>query len=216
MRMGLGWKAGTAAFAAIAGVAGIVGMSVASGGDRAPAIDFSAARAGQYESDPGHSYIYFSYFHAGYSKPIIRWRDWKGTLDWNPGDPAQSELIVVINVAGVDTGLDLFDGHLTGADYFDAEQFPTITFKSTKLEQTGPQTGVLTGDLTIKGVTRPLSLDVTLNKAAKDDFFKAYKLGFSARGQLKRSDFGLGAYVPVVSDEVDLVIETEFNLPLEG
>ena len=177
------------------------------------AVEPAAAEKGRYTSDPGHAYITFTYLHQGYSRPYLRWRTWTGTLDWDPANPEASSIEAVIQAASIDSGVDRFDDHLKSADFFDVEAHPQITFRSTSLETTGPAAGRMTGDLTIKGVTKPVTLDVTLNRAADDSFAKGYKLGFSARGVVKRSDFGVDKYVPFVGDEVDVIIEAEFVKP---
>ncbi len=177
------------------------------------AIDTAAAISGAYKTDPGHAYITFTYDHQGYSRPYLRWRTWTGDLNWNAASPEKSSITVSIEAASIDSGVDRFDDHLKSADFFDVEKHPTITFKSKKLDRTGANTGIITGDLTIKGVTKPVALNVTINRAADDDFAKAHKLGFSARGTVKRSDFGVDKYAPFVSDTVELIIETEFVKP---
>lgn len=177
------------------------------------AFDASAAIAGVYKTDPRHAYITFSYDHQGYSKPWLRWRSWSGELNWNPASPDQSSIAVDIDAASADSGVAEFDDHLRSADFFDAANHPKISFRSTSVALTGGAAGTVTGDLTIKGVTRPVTLDVTINKAASDDFAKAYKLGFSAKGVVKRSDFGVDKYVPFVGDDVTVVIEVEFVMP---
>lgn len=173
------------------------------------------APSGQYETDPQHRYITFNYVHLGYSNPFLRWKDWDATLDWNADDPTKSKVSATIDAASIDSGVEEFDGHLKGENFFNVAEHPEITFVSTGLEKTGETTGVMTGDLTIKGNTKPVTLDVTFNKAAKDDRANAYKIGFSARGTVKRSDFGVGAYAPAVSDDVNLIIEAEFQKPVE-
>jgi polyisoprenoid-binding protein YceI len=175
----------------------------------------SAAVSGTYQADPGHRYITFSYLHVGYSRPMLRWRDWDATLDWDADNPSASNLSVVIDATSIDSGVDEFDGHLNGDRFFDTANHPEITFVSTKLVKTGDTTGIMTGDLTIKGITKPIDLDVTLNRTAKDDFFKIYKIGFTATGTVKRTDYGMDYAVPVVSDEVEINIQAEFNKPLE-
>lgn len=177
------------------------------------AFDASAAPTGVYKSDPGHTYTAFSYNHMGYSNPIVRWGSQTAELNWNAEDPAQSSVSATIDVASIDTGVPALDDHLKAADFFDAEQYPTITFKSTAVNVNGSNTAKLTGDLTIKDVTKPVTFDLTINKAADDGFAKAYKLGFSAKGVIKRSDFGVDLYVPMVSDEVVFTIEAEFVQP---
>lgn len=178
-----------------------------------PKFDASAAPAGLYKSDPGHSYLSFSYNHMGYSNPIARWGAWSAELNWDPAAPELSTVTATVDVASVDTGVEKLDEHLKAADFFDAAANPTITFKSTGLALNGGAAATMTGDLTIKGVTKPVTLDVTINKAADDSFAKAYKLGFSATGVLNRSDFGVDLYVPMVSDQVSVKIETEFEMP---
>jgi polyisoprenoid-binding protein YceI len=178
-----------------------------------PAFDASVAPAGVYKTDPRHAYITFSYDHQGYSRPWVRWRAWTGELNWNPSAPEQSTITATIDASSADSGVDAFDEHLESADFFDAANHPEISFKSTSISLAGGAKGTMAGDLTIKGVTKPVTLDVTINKAANDDFAKAYKLGFSAKGLVKRSDFGVDKYVPFVGDEVTVVIETEWTMP---
>jgi len=179
------------------------------------AVDRSAAPAGVYANDPKHAYIYFSYDHMGYSRPTVRWRTWNAELDWNPDAPEQSSVEATIDVSSIDSGVDALDDHLRSPDFFEAETYPTISFTSTGMELTGPNTGKMTGDLTIKDVTKPITLDVRINRAADDGFAKAYKLGFSATGKLNRSDYDAGLYVPMVGDEVQISIESEFLMPKE-
>ena len=171
-----------------------------------------AAISGTYETDAGHRYITFSYVHQGYSKPFLRWRDWDATLEWNAEDPSASSVTATIDATSIDSGVDIFDEHLQAEQFFDTANHPEITFKSTSLEVTGENTGKMTGDLTVKGNTKPVTLDVTLNRSANNGD-KGYKIGFSASGTVKRTDFGVGAYVPHVGDEVSVIIEAEFEKP---
>ena len=171
------------------------------------------AISGDYVSESNHRYITFSYSHGGYSNPWLRWRDWDADLNWNADDPAASTVSVTIDANSIDTGVDVFDGHLKGERFFDVENHSEITFVSTSLEQTGENTGKMTGDLTIKGTTRPVELDVVFRKDGFDERKSLYKLGFAATANVLRSDFGIDFGVPVVSDEVNIVIETEFVMP---
>lgn len=189
--------------------------SAAEGDEGAQAVDFAAARSGLYTVDPGHHQLLFNYLHQGYSLSWVRWSDWTSEINWNAEDPEASTVTVTVNVPGIDTGVPALDDHLKSAGFFDAENNPQITFSSTSLERTGPTTGKLAGDLTIKGVTRPVTLDVTINKAGFDERNNAYKLGFSAKGTLSRSEFGLGAYVPIVGDEINFIVEAEYLSPAE-
>ncbi|MEO1240785.1 MAG: YceI family protein [Pseudomonadota bacterium] len=178
-----------------------------------PASAQTDAKSGTYTTDDGHRYITFSYSHAGFSNPWLRWRDWTGTLNWNAEDPAASSVNVTINAESIDTGVDVFDGHLKDDRFFDVANHPEITFVSTSVEKTGDNTGEITGDLTIKGTTKPVTLDVVFNKGEYDQRNSRYKLGFSGKTTVKRSDYGVDLFAPVVSDEVDIIIETEFLMP---
>jgi polyisoprenoid-binding protein YceI len=106
-----------------------------------------------------------------------------------------------------------FNEHLRSADFFEAETYPEVTFRSTKVEAAGEDGLQVTGDLTIKGITRPVVLDVTLNKAAEQPMAKRQAIGFDAITTVKRTDFGLGMFAPNVSDEVTLRITTEAIVP---
>lgn len=170
----------------------------------------SDAISGVYAPDPGHRYITFSYLHQGFSRPWLRWRDWTGELNWNADAPEESSVNVTIDVNSIDSGVDEFDGHLVSENWFNAAQHPQITFVSTNVEKTGANTGKITGDLTIKGVTKPVTLDAVFNKGEFQERANAYKLGFSAKTTVKRTDFDVGAYVPAVGDDVDILIETEW------
>ncbi len=174
-------------------------------------VDLSGVPTGTYALEKTHAYITLSYLHQGFSRPVIRWTDWDATLNWNAEDPVASSVSATVPIASVDTGVDNFDEHLVSGNWFDASAFPTATFQSTGLEKTSSNTAIMTGDLTIKGITKPLTLDVTFNKGAKD-FRGNTRIGFSAKGQLLRSDWGLGNYAPSTSDEVEIVIEPEFLL----
>lgn len=178
-------------------------------------FDVSATVPGVYKSDAAHAYITFSYDHQGYSRPWLRWRSWTGDLNWNPADPSQSSIAVVIDAASIDSGVDKFDEHLKSADFFDVANHPQITFNSTSVTVDGPATAKVAGDLTIKGVTKPVTLDVKINRAADDDFAKGYKLGFSGKTSVKRSDFGVDKYTPIVGDDVEIIVEAEFVMPKE-
>lgn len=182
----------------------------------APRFDTSDAPSGVYANDPGHSYVAFTYSHMGYSHPIVRWGKWSAEINWNSSEPEKSTVTATIDVASVDSGVERLDEHLRSADFFEAETYPSITFNSTALTLTGPDTGELTGDLTVKDVTKPVTFAVKINRAADDGFAKAYKLGFSATGQLKRSDYGVDLYVPMVSDDIEFTIEAEFIMPKEA
>lgn len=177
------------------------------------AEDAFVAPSGEYETDPKHRYISFSYLHQGLSRPVLRWGDWDATLDWDADNPENSSVAVTIDVNAVDSGVDEFNDHLRSADFFDVANHPEITFVSTGVEQTGEGEGRITGDLTIKGITKAVTLNAVYNASVDDARNNRHKIGFSATTSVKRSDFDVDAYVPFVGDDVDIVIEAEFVKP---
>lgn len=179
--------------------------------------------AGQYVLDRGHSRLVFKVNHLGFSTFISLFTDLQADLDFNPEDPASMKVVARVQTASLEThyqdpALD-FNAIITGPDFLDAAQFPEITFTSTSVVLTGPETADVTGDLTLHGVTRPITLQVTYNGGwgAMSLDVTGARIGFSATGTLLRSEFGLGYGVPApgsemgVSDAVELEIETEFT-----
>ena len=130
---------------------------------------------------------------------------------FDPKDPTKSALNVTVQTPSVATFNEKLDTHLKSPDFFNVAQYPTATFKTTKIEVTGPTTGLVTGDFTLLGVTKPLTLDVTFNGGGANPLSKIYEVGFNATGKLQRSDFGMKTYVPLVGDEVTLTISGEFD-----
>ena len=171
--------------------------------------------AGEYVLEKTHAYLTFSYSHGGYSNPILSFQEFDATATVNPDDPEASSLRVTIDPASIDSAVEAFDEHLTGPDMFDVETYPEITFASTGLTMDGPDTGQLTGELTMKGVTKPLTLDVTLNAAGVNRSGNP-AFGISATGTLDRSEWDLGYAAPMVGTEVDLRIEAELEMASEG
>jgi len=177
----------------------------------AGAADLSAVPSGTYQEDDQHAYVIFSYTHLGFSNPKVRFDDFEVTLQLDSEDPEASEIDVGIDVSSVDSGVEVFDGHLMGADYFDLANHPRITFESQEVKKTGESTYDIAGELTIKGKTAPVTLAATINGAGEHPLKKVPAVGVSATGTLMRSDWGLDAYVPAVSDEVTLTIEVELT-----
>ncbi len=167
--------------------------------------------SGTYVMDTYHGYVTFSYSHFGFSRPVLAFRDVDATIHLDAAHPENSTVNVTIDPDLIDSGVVPFDGHLKDKDFFDVEQFKTISFKSTKLERLSTETGRLTGDLTIKGITRPVVLDVKLLAAGPHPMKKVPSLGIEAHTMVKRADFGLGKYVPYVSNEVEISVSAEFN-----
>ena len=162
-----------------------------------------------YQLDPAHTNVVASWNHLGFSNPVMHFGDAEGTLVYDAEDVGASSVTVTLPLSGLDAHVDAFNEHLRSGDFFDAAQFPEITFTSTAVEAAGEGKLKVTGDLTIKGITKPVVLDVTLNKAGEHPMKKVPAIGFDATATVKRSDFGVGAYAPMVSDEVTLKITTE-------
>lgn len=163
-----------------------------------------------YTIEPTHTSVTFTWGHGGgLSRMNGKFMNAVGTVVLDEAAPATSKVEVTFAIDGINTGVAALDAHLKTPDFFDAAQFPTATFKSSKVEVTGATTAKVTGDLTLHGVTKPVTLDVTLNKITADK----KKAGFNAKGTIKRSEFGISRFVPAVSDEIDLEISSELNLP---
>lgn len=175
-----------------------------------PASSHAEAPSGVYHLERTHAYIVFSYVHQGYSKPMLRWRDWDSKLNWDAETPENSSVTVAIKTKAIDTGVDIFDDHLRAEKWLNVAAFPEATFQSSSITKLSNGHGKMSGDLTLKGITKPVTLDVKFNKAGEGRAPGTHKIGFSATGRLMRSDWDLGAYVPAVSDEVDLNIEVEY------
>ncbi|QWT20055.1 YceI family protein [Bacillus sp. NP157] len=169
----------------------------------------AAAAPVTYKLDPGHTMVLFSWNHFGFSNPTANLGSVDGTLVYDEKDPTKATVEATLPLTGLDTFVPKLDEHLKSADFLDAAKFPTVTFKSTKVATAGKDKLKVTGDLTVHGVTKPVTLDVTLNKIGPHPMMKVQTVGFDATTTIKRSDFGVGAYVPNVSDEIKIRITTE-------
>lgn len=163
----------------------------------------------RYAFDTEHTQIFFSVNHLGYSHSTGKFPDFDGHFILDPKQPENSNVEVTINTNNIEIGSQAWVDHLRNADFFNVEKFPTMTFKSTKVDVTGEKTAKVTGDLTLLGVTKPVTLDVTMNKRDVHPYSGKMAAGFSVRGKLKRSDFGMNYGVPAVGDEVEIRIEVE-------
>lgn len=178
----------------------------------APAAPAIRAVSGTYALDPSHTDVLAQWSHFGFSQPSAHFAIGEGTLVYDADDVSKSSVQVTLPISALDTFVDKLDEHLKGSDFFDAATFPVATFKSTRVAAAGPNKLTVTGDLTIKGITKPVTLDVTLNGAGEHPMLKKQAIGFSATATVKRTDFGVGAYAPNVSDDVQLRITTEGTL----
>lgn len=171
-----------------------------------------AQAAETYTLDPFHTNLYWKANHFGFSNPSGKFATVTGNVTLDETAPDKSSVDVTVNTGSVVTGIDLFNEHLRADKFFNSEKFPTATFKSTKVEPTGKETAKVTGDLTLLGVTKPVTLDVTLNKIGENPINKLKTAGFTATGVVKRSDFGITYAAPGVSDDVQLTIDAEANI----
>ncbi len=174
-------------------------------------IEPARLEGGTYRLDPSHFAVLWKVSHLGFSHFVGRFDRADATLDFDPAAPAAASLTVTVETASLDTRLPDLDSTLRGSGWFDVATYPQAVFRSTAIAITGPATGSVTGDLTLLGVTRPVTLDVTFNGGATNLLTGHYTLGFAATGTLLRSEFGLTNLVPAVGDEVELEIQAEFQ-----
>jgi polyisoprenoid-binding protein YceI len=166
----------------------------------------------RYQIDPNHMAIAFLVSHVGFAKTLGQFTRAEGSFVFDPEKPAVSDIAVIIDAASINTQHEERDRHLRAKDFLWVEEHPQITFRGTSAEQTGPRTGRVAGDLTIRGVTQPVMLDVVWNKSGQYPFGDMhYAIGISARGKIKRSDFGMTYAVEggMVGDEVEIILEFE-------
>lgn len=169
------------------------------------------APAGVYHLDPRHWSVIFDVDHFGYIRHVMRFDRMTADLDFHPEDPARSKVTARIEAASIDTNDAELDDLVRGPELLEAEHFPEIIFVSRELRATGKATGEMSGDLTIHGVTYPVTLAVTFNGGAPNPLTGHHTLGFSATGHFSRGSFGLMAWYPAVGREVQLRIEAEFE-----
>jgi polyisoprenoid-binding protein YceI len=167
-------------------------------------------RSGSYVLDPSHSKVTWSVSHLGFSTYVGRFDRVDATLGFDPAAPAASRLEVLVETGSVNSRVPVLDGALRGPGWLDTAAHPRATFRSTAVEVTAPSAGRVTGDLTLRGVMRPVALDVTFNGGADNLLTGRYTLGFSATTTIRRSEFGITNLVPAVGDEVTLEIQGEF------
>ena len=160
--------------------------------------------------DPAHTQTVFTIDHLGYSKVTGDFHDIKGEVLLDEQKPNDSSVDVTIGTSSIDTGLAARDDVLRSPAFFSVDKFPSISFKSTKVRKTGNKTADVLGDLTLLGVTKPVTLKVTFNRVAPDQMRgNATVAGFTATGAIKRSDFGMKTYLPYIGDDVNLTLNFE-------
>lgn len=167
------------------------------------------AESANYKIDPTHTATVFTWNHLGFSTPSANFTDIQGNIQVDNDHPEKSSVSVIIPVKSINTNVAILDTKLQAAEWFDAAKYPNISFKSTKVETSDKKNFKILGNLTVKGITKPVVLTAVLNNQAEHPMLKVPAIGFNATTTIKRSDFGIADYVPAVSDTIDIQITTE-------
>lgn len=198
--------------------------AAAAAADRVTALPADVP-GGTYKLDPSHASLLFRVDHLGMSNYTARFVDFDATLVFDPADPAASSLTATVDARSLETDFPFpeqldFNAQLLGEQWLDAAANPRMTFRSTAVTLTGDNRARIDGELTLRGVTRPMSLEATLNGGyAGHPMDPHARIGFSARGTLLRSDYGMTVGIPApgssmgVGDTVEVIIEAEFSGP---
>jgi polyisoprenoid-binding protein YceI len=176
-----------------------------------PSLDVSKASKGAYTVDKSHAFILFSVSHLGYSMYHGRFNGFDAQLNFDPAAPEKSTLDVAIDMSSADSNNPKMLEQYKSDKFFNVVKYPTATFKATKVTKMGQDSGKIVGDLSMMGVTKPVTLDVKFHGYGIGPFSKQETLGFSATGVIKRSEWGITAFLPMIGDDVRIDIEAEFN-----
>lgn len=174
-----------------------------------------SAPAGDYAMETRHSQLLFAIPHLGITNYYGRFDRLSGSLAFDPAAPEKSAVTATVDMTSIDTPSHELIGELMGAGVFNATTFPTATFKSTSVVRTGPTTGTINGDLTLHGVTKPVTLNATFGGLTSDPFSGADDIGFHATATVNRKDFGIAGMVwdHIVGNDVQITIEAMFQRP---
>lgn len=167
------------------------------------------AEGDYYNFDKSHTQIMFFVNHLGFSMQQGEFHDYTGHFVLNQAKPEESYVEIAIEAASIDMDSEKWEEHMKNQDFFNVEKYPLMTFKSTKIEVTGDNKANVTGDFTLLGITKPVTLAVTLNKAGRHPFNEKYVAGFSATATIKRSEFGMNYGLPLIGDNAEIRIEIE-------
>ncbi len=174
--------------------------------------DVQELRGGAYVLDKDHASLVFEIDHLGFSTFIGSFDEFEASLDFDPENVANSSLEVIVNVNSLDVNLPEFEEELLGSNWFDAENFPQAIYRTTSLVSQDGNTYTFAGDMTLHGVTAPMTLDVTFNGGGRNFLTRSYTLGFAASATFLRSDFGVDRFTNFgVGDEITLDINVEFQ-----
>ena len=172
----------------------------------------AAVTAARYSIEPSHTRLQFSLSHMGFTHWYGDLTGASGSLVLDPKNPSAAKVDVTLPVASVATTNAKLDEELRSPQWLDATAYPTIRFASTRVVRTGSKAATVTGNLTFHGVTRPVTLKAVFNGAGADAIAKAYTVGFDGTATIRRSDFGVKTYVPLIGDTVDIRISAAFVL----
>ena len=174
--------------------------------------EITELRAGQYTVDPDHASVLWKINHLGFSTFVGRFNDIEASLDFDPENIGNSSIEVIINTAGLDINNPEFAEELRGSNWFDVENFPQAVYRTTSLVESNENTFVFDGELTLLGVTAPVTLNVVFNGGGRNFLTRKYTLGFSASANFQRSVFGLSRFTSFgVGDDIELEIHIEFQ-----
>jgi len=169
----------------------------------------SAALPSQWQLDDSHTRVGFSVNHLGFSTTMGHFNDVKGVVNYDVKAPSKTNMSFTIATDSIDTNWDARDEHLKKAEFFNVAKYPTMTFKSTSVKFINPQQAKVTGDFTMLGQTKPLTLDVTLNKIANSPLTKEPVIGFRATGNIDRAAYGMTAFADGITTNVPIQIDGE-------
>jgi polyisoprenoid-binding protein YceI len=177
------------------------------------AADITPAKVqeGAYTVEPGHTRVLFAVSHMGFTSWYGEFTRVSGALNLTPKSVGGSTLEIHIPTNTVSTSNAKLDSELKGSQWLDTEKYPEIVFKAKQVQQTSEGSAKVTGDLTLHGVTKPVTLDVKFNGAGTNPLDKKYTVGFEVSGSIKRSDFGVNTYVPLIGDDVKIIISAGFE-----
>ncbi|MCW6531920.1 YceI family protein [Sphingomonas sp. MMSM20] len=171
----------------------------------------AAVQAGTYGVEPYHTRVLFAVSHLGFSTWYGEFTGASGSLTLDPAKLGESQVDITVPAASISTSNAKLDDELKGDKWFDVAKYDTIRFRSTRITRTGANSADIAGNLTLHGVTRPVVLKARFNAAGVNPLDKAYTVGFEVSGDIKRSDFGVTTYVPMVGDDVHLIISAAFE-----
>ena len=199
----------TGAMSALLAISTLAPAAVA---QQVSSTDPQAVKAGTYKVEPYHTQVGFSISHFGFTNFSGLFSGASGSLQLDPAHPGSAKLEVSVPVDTLRTTVTKLDNELKGDQWFDVAKYPTASFVSTKISRTGTDTATIEGNLTLHGVTRPVVLQAHLIGSGTNPLDKSFTAGFQATGTIKRSDFGVKQYLPLLGDDVQLSIAGAFVL----